>query len=137
MPIQEHIDIYYLTRECPPSEKSALQAVLDCDEERVRLEAMAEELAQFNDDSSQEQLMDIYERLDDIDADKATAKASYILKGLGFTSAMQSKQCKDFSGGWRMRIALARALYLKPHLLLLGKLQNYCPFLILILMFHF
>lgn len=125
VPIQEHIDIYYLTREMPPSEKSALEAVLDVDEERNRLETLAEELAQYQDDESQEQLMDVYERLDDIDADKAKAKAAYILKGLGFDAYMQSKKCKDFSGGWRMRIALARALYVKPHLLLLDEPTNH------------
>lgn len=64
--------------------------------------------------------MDVYDRLDDMSADTAEARAAYILHGLGFTAEMQVKKCKDFSGGWRMRIALARALYIKPHLLLLG-----------------
>lgn len=69
--------------------------------------------------------MDIYERLDELEADKATAKASFILKGLGFDKSMQSKMVKDFSGGWRMRIALARALFVKPHLLLLDEPTNH------------
>jgi ATPase subunit of ABC transporter with duplicated ATPase domains len=47
------------------------------------------------------------------------AKASRLLHGLGFDKKMQAKAAKDFSGGWRMRIALARALFVKPHLLLL------------------
>jgi ATP-binding cassette subfamily F protein 2 len=52
--------------------------------------------------------MDIYERLDDMAADTAEARAAHILHGLGFTAKMQRTPTKDFSGGWRMRIALAR-----------------------------
>ena len=69
--------------------------------------------------------MDIYERLDDMNADTAEARAANILNGLGFDRDMQMKKCKDFSGGWRMRIALARALYVKPHLLLLDEPTNH------------
>ena len=67
----------------------------------------------------------MYERLDELGADTAEFKASHILKGLGFTQAMMHKQCKDFSGGWRMRVALARALFLKPHLLLMDEPTNH------------
>lgn len=52
--------------------------------------------------------MELYERLEELDADKAETRASRILHGLGFTPAMQRKKLKDFSGGWRMRVALAR-----------------------------
>lgn len=55
-----------------------------------------------------EKLMELYERLEELDADKAEMRASRILHGLGFTPAMQRKKLKDFSGGWRMRVALAR-----------------------------
>merc|ERR1712241_1006906 len=70
-------------------------------------------------------LMSVYERLDDIGAETAKARAANILHGLQFDAAMQEKQCKDFSGGWRMRIALARALFLRPHLLLLDEPTNH------------
>lgn len=55
-----------------------------------------------------EKLMELYERLEELDADKAEVRASRILHGLGFSAAMQQKKLKDFSGGWRMRVALAR-----------------------------
>ena len=80
------------------SEVTALQAVVDVDTERKNLEKQAEELAACADDESQEKLMDIYDRLDEMDADLAEKKAAEILHGLGFTKTMQSKKCKDFSG---------------------------------------
>lgn len=125
VPIQEHIDIFYLTREMPASDKTALQCVMEVDQERIRLEKLAEELSGATDQESQDQLMDVYERLDELDAATAEAKAASILRGLGFDHKMQMKKTKDYSGGWRMRIALARALFIKPHLLLLDEPTNH------------
>lgn len=68
-----------------------------------------------------EKLMELYERLEELDADKAAVRASRILHGLGFTSAMQQKKLKDFSGGWRMRVALARWVPLVPGISLCGR----------------
>lgn len=63
------------------------------------------------DDSLATQLSEVYAELQAIEADKAPAKASVILNGLGFNPEMQARRTKEFSGGWRMRIALARALF--------------------------
>ncbi|XP_067391770.1 ATP-binding cassette sub-family F member 2 isoform X2 [Emydura macquarii macquarii] len=123
VPIPEHIDIYHLTREMPPSEKTPLQCVMEVDTERAMLEREAERLA--HEDAECEKLMELYERLEELDADKAEVRASRILYGLGFTPAMQRKKLKDFSGGWRMRVALARALFIRPFMLLLDEPTNH------------
>merc|ERR1711962_1482736 len=96
VPIQDHIDIYYLAREMPASEKTALEAVMEADEERIKLEKLAEQLATMEDEEAQDYLMEVYERLDELGADTAEAKASHLLKGLGFNTAMQNKKCKDY-----------------------------------------
>ncbi|XP_060949694.1 ATP-binding cassette, sub-family F, member 2b [Limanda limanda] len=123
IPIPEHIDIYHLTREMPPSEKTALECVMEVDDQRIMLEKEAERLGA--EDASCEKLMELYERLEELDADKAEMRASRILHGLGFTPAMQQKKMKDFSGGWRMRVALSRALFIKPFMLLLDEPTNH------------
>jgi len=148
-PIPEGIDIFHLKEEIEPSDTiTALEAVMSVDEERNRLEKEAESLnsalSALNDDGGDnntdedeemtveeqhDQIMElltfVYDRLDVLDADTAEMRARGILKGLGFTHEMQEKLTKDFSGGWRMRVSLARALFIQPTLLLLDEPTNH------------
>lgn len=91
IPIPAHLDIFHLSREIPATEKTALEAVVECDEELASLEAEAERLTlcDIDDIESQDRLQEIYEQLDDLNADTAETKAAGILHGLGFTAAMQ------------------------------------------------
>ena len=129
--IPSHISILHVEQEVIGDETIALDSVLECDEERNRLLKEEKQInAQLSSSPSKtdanisSRLSDIYHQLEAMEADKAPAKAAVILAGLGFTSKMQSQTTREFSGGWRMRLALARALFTKPDLLLLDEPTN-------------
>ncbi|KAM5459546.1 ABC transporter ATP-binding protein arb1 [Microsporum canis] len=118
-PIPEHIDIYLLNEGAPPSDLGALDwVVTEAQNELERLEKQAEEILETQGPESPV-LEDIYERMDGMDPSTFHTRASLILTGLGFNKVTIKKKTKDMSGGWRMRVALAKALFVKPSLLLL------------------
>jgi ATP-binding cassette, subfamily F, member 3 len=108
-----------VAQEVPSSETSLLDTVLAADEERAAL------LAESGTATDAHRIAEIQSRLADIDAWSAEGRASSILKGLGFDADQQRMPCSAFSGGWRMRVALAGVLFSQPDLLLLDEPTNY------------
>ena len=106
-------------QEVPGNEVSLLDTVLKADTERAEL------LEESMTATEAGRIAEIQTRLADIDAWSAEARASSILKGLGFTDEEQAMPCSAFSGGWRMRVALAAVLFSAPDLLLLDEPTNY------------
>jgi len=108
-----------LAQEAPNGPESLIDVVLAADTERASLLAEAETATE------PDRIAEIQTRLADIGAYAAPAVAASILSGLGFSDADQARSCSEFSGGWRMRVALAAVLFSKPDLLLLDEPTNY------------
>lgn len=111
--------IGHVTQEAPSGPSSLIEIVLAADLERAALMAEAETATEPN------RIAEIQTRLVDIDAHAAPSRAATILAGLGFDEAAQQRPASDFSGGWRMRVALAAALFAAPDILLLDEPSNY------------
>ena len=108
-----------LAQEAPDGPESLLEVVLKADTERAGLLEEAETA------QDPHRIAEIQTRLADMGAYAAPARAAAILSGLGFSAADQERPCSEFSGGWRMRVALAAALFAQPDLLLLDEPTNY------------
>ena len=108
-----------VAQEVPSSSTSLIDTVLAADTERASLLAEAESA------TDPHRIAEVQARLADIDAWSAEGRAASILKGLGFDTEAQLRPCSDFSGGWRMRVALAGVLFAQPDYLLLDEPTNY------------
>jgi len=143
--VPKHITILYVEQEVKGDENSVLKTVLDADvwrklllqdQQRItdRLSAISDEHPEADEavqkqldqeaDDLNTNLNNIFEKLGEMESDKAEPRASAILSGLGFSPESQKLPTNTFSGGWRMRISLARALFCKPDLLMLDEPSN-------------
>ncbi|KAH8120718.1 P-loop containing nucleoside triphosphate hydrolase protein [Phellopilus nigrolimitatus] len=140
VPVPSHITILFVEQEIVGDDTTAIDSVLKADvwrdsllSEEAALNAKLAELEEQGDDKRFEdardeataRLTEVHQSLAEMEAESGPARAASLLAGLGFTEADQHRQTKSFSGGWRMRLALARALFVKPHLLLLDEPSNH------------
>ena len=120
--VPKNYKIGYVSQEAPSTEVTLLDTVLEADIERSKL------LHNAQIEKDPNKIAEIYTRLSDINAYSAEARASSILNGLGFSKEDLIRPCSNFSGGWRMRVALASVLFSNPELLLLDEPTNYLDF---------
>ena len=113
--IRKGMSVGTVAQEAPSGPESLIDTVLAADMELTDLNSRAETA------TDPQEISEIHIRLADINAQTATARAARILAGLGFSDEAQNRRCTEFSGGWRMRVALAATLFANPDLLLLDE----------------
>jgi len=126
VPIPEAIDLWFLDREADPSEQTALEAVTQkAKDEYARLEKLYMDLFEEDAEKNAELMEAVSEKQDRMDPSTFDSRAAELLHGLGFAPQMMAKMTKDMSGGWRMRVSLAQALFVEPTLLILDEPTNH------------
>lgn len=129
----QHLHVLHVEQEIEPEEKTVIEHILECDIERAKLLQEQEDLLSIDESKLKrrniaekaEKLERVQERLVEIEAHEAEYKASTILSGLGFSQEDLTRNSNEFSGGWRMRISLAKALFSSPDILLLDEPTNH------------